>query len=222
MTHLRHVGDPAVQSPGVLPRKRLPRELLEKLLTRSARALQPVNPTSEPLWCGHRFYAVDGSSASSPRIRPTRKGSSASRPGARRCGFPVPKLLGLFDAFSGLVCSSMLCFPLYTHERSKVRDAAPAAQGRRPAAGRPRVLLAFVHLAMLFSRGVCGLFRMHQKQIVDFRPAPQAPPQVFRGQEIKGAAKEKWLPRSWSVRRLGKHDQVVRGGSRTRSAGPSG
>ena len=35
------------------------------------------------------------------------------------CGFPVPKVIGLFDAFTGLLIQAM-GFPLYTHEQSKV------------------------------------------------------------------------------------------------------
>jgi len=33
-----------------------------------------------------------------------------------------------------------------------------------------RGFCSFAHLAMLAAGGVMGLFRMHQKQIVDFRP----------------------------------------------------
>ncbi|HSZ58044.1 MAG TPA: transposase, partial [Tepidisphaeraceae bacterium] len=123
------------------------------------------------------------------------------------CGFPVPKLLGLFDAFSGLVLS-MLCFPLYTHEQSKVWMLHPLLKAGDLLLG-DRGFCSFVHLAMLFSRRVYGLFRMHQKQIVDFRPHRKHRRKYSKGKKSKGA-KEKRLPRSQFVRRLGKHDQVVR------------
>ena len=208
MTHLRHVGDPAVRAWSYCrARKRLPRELLEKLLTRSSQAMQPVNPPSEPLWCGHRTYAVDGSSAIAPDTPDGQKEFGQPTACKEGCGFPVPKLLGLFDAFSGLVLS-MLCFPLYTHEQSKVWMLHPLLKAGDLLLG-DRGFCSFVHMAMLFSRGVYGLFRMHQKQIVDFRPHRKHRRKYSKGKKSKGA-KEKRLPRSQFVRRLGKHDQVVR------------
>jgi len=67
-----------------------------------------------------------------------------------------------------------------------------------------------VHLVMLFSRGVFGLFRIHQRQIVDFRPHRKHRRNYSkRGRRAKGKAKGKPMPRSRYVRRLGKHDHVV-------------
>jgi len=51
---------------------------------------------------------------------------------------------------------------------------------------------------MLHLRGVFALFRMHHRQIVDFRPGRKAHRKGDRGR-----------PRSRVVRRLGKHDQLV-------------
>jgi hypothetical protein len=62
-----------------------------------------------------------------------------------------------------------------------------------------RGFCSYVHLAMLHLRGVAGLFRMHQRQIVDFRPGRGRPRRKGR----------RGRPRSRVVRRLGKHDQVV-------------
>jgi hypothetical protein len=62
---------------------------------------------------------------------------------------------------------------------------------------------SFVHLAMLAGRGIHGCFRMHQRQIVDFRPHRKD-----RSRHAKGLRKGR--PTSVFVRRLGRHDQVVR------------
>ncbi len=59
-------------------------------------------------------------------------------------------------------------------------------------------LCSFAHLAMLGVRHFQGLFRLHQKQITDFRP--------HRRRRRKG---EKGRPSSRFVRRLGRHDQLV-------------
>jgi hypothetical protein len=91
----------------------------------------------------------------------------------------------------------MLAFPLYTHEQSKVWQLHPHLKGGDLLVG-DRGFCSYVHLAMLHARGVLGLFRMHQRQIVDFRPG--------RRPSRKG---ECGRPRSRVVRRLGKCDQVV-------------
>ena len=60
---------------------------------------------------------------------------------------------------------------------------------------------------MLFSRGVFAVFRMHQKQIVDFRPHRKHRRKYGKGSQRKKSkgTKEKPVPRSQFVRRLGKH-----------------
>ena len=55
--------------------------------------------------------------------------------------------------------------------------------------------LSFVHLILLQIRGVFGLFRTHQKQIVSFDKGRKSG--------------EKGLPTSKWVKRLGRHDQLV-------------
>lgn len=44
----------------------------------------------------------------------------ARQPGWQKpgCGFPVPKILGVIDAFTGVMLE-MLIFPLYTHEQPR-------------------------------------------------------------------------------------------------------
>jgi hypothetical protein len=66
-----------------------------------------------------------------------------------------------------------------------------------------RGFCSFAHLALLAERGVQACFRRHQRQIVDFRPG--------RGSRA-GVGKEDRIgrPSSQFVRRLGKHDQIVR------------
>jgi hypothetical protein len=116
----------------------------------------------------------------------------------------VPKVLGLFDAFSGLIVQ-MLGFPLYIHEQSKVWMLHPLLGAGDLLVG-DRGFCSFVHLAMLFSRGIQGLFRIHQKTIVNFRPHRKHRRKYCKGQKVN---RDKPQPRSKFIKRLGKWDQVV-------------
>src|SRR5581483_6142601 len=156
------------------------------------------------LWCGLRAYLVDGSSTIAPDTPDSQKAFGQPKGCKKGCGFPLPKVLGLFDAFSGLMLQS-LAFPLYTHEQSKVWMLHPLLRAGELLVG-DRGFCSFVHLAMLFSRGIHGLFRIHQKQIVDFRPHRKHRKKYPKGRRV--AARKK-MPRSKFVRRLGRHDQVV-------------
>jgi Transposase DDE domain len=66
-----------------------------------------------------------------------------------------------------------------------------------------RGFCAYAHLALLMQAGVHAVFRMHQKQIVDFTPGrPHVEPRT-RGKGHKGQPRSCWL------QQLGKHDQLV-------------
>jgi len=216
MTHLRLLGKAAIAAPAYCrARMRLPLEVLQKLLRRSA-ATMLAAPSSQR-WCGLRPLLVDGSSTIAPDRANTQR--AFGQPGGQKpgCGFPIPKVLGLFDAATGLILE-LLAFPLRTHEQSKVWKLHPLLGPGDLLVG-DRGLCSFAHLAMLAACGVAGLFRMHQRQIVDFRPHRKARGQAKRpGQrQRKGQAKRRrrkqrvpsGQPSSRFVKRLGKHDQIV-------------
>jgi hypothetical protein len=181
-------------------RARLPLAALQSLLRSSADALRDARPkaggrSASPsyLWRGLRALLVDGSSTvapDTPQLDEAFGHPARQKPG---CGFPVPKVLGLFDAMTGLVVE-MSCLPLYTHDMGKVADLHPLLGPGDLLVG-DRGLCSFSHLALLHLRGALGLFRAHQKQVVDFRP--------YRKHGGKGR------PKSRFVERLGKWDQVV-------------
>src|SRR5205807_8838758 len=169
MTHLRHLGKTALKAPAYCKaRVRLPLKVLQTWLQESATAMQEACGSPGALWCGLRTYLVDGSSTIVPDTPTSQKAFGQPKGCKEGCGFPVPKVLGLFDAFTGLMLQT-LCFALYTHEQSKVWMLHPLLKAGELLVG-DRAFCSFVHLAMLFSRGIHGLFRVHQKQIVDFRP----------------------------------------------------
>jgi hypothetical protein len=205
--HLRHLAGYAVNAAAYCKaRMRLPLEVLQTLLLDSSASMRAVMgdaagpDAASPLWRGLRAFLVDGSSTIAPDTPELQKAfgqPSGQKPG---CGFPVPKTLGLFDAFSGMIVQ-MLAFPLYTHEQSKVWQLHPHLQSGDLLVG-DRGFCSFVHLAMLQARGVLACFRLHQRQIVDFRPHRKTRDQT-------GKADRTGTPTSTFVRRLGKHDQIV-------------
>ena len=218
MTALRHLSKTAVQAPAYCrARMRLPLKVLEALLVESSAAMRAVGKASaavgkasakscslpHALWCGLKTYLVDGSSTITPDTPDSQKVFGQPKGCKPGCGFPVPKLLGLFDAFSGLIVQ-VLSFPLYTHEQSKVWMLHPLLGVGDLLVG-DRGFCSFAHLAMLFSRGIHGLFRIHQKTIVSFHPHRKHRRKSRKGQKVRG----KPMPSSRFVKRLGKWDQVV-------------
>jgi hypothetical protein len=203
MTALRHLSKTAVKAPGYCrARMRLPLKVLETLLLELSAAMrQQTCDAPGTRWCGLRAHLVDGSSTIAPDTSSSQKAFGQPKGQKKGCGFPVPKVLGLFDAFSGLIVQ-VIGFPLYTHEQSKVWLLHPQLSfGDLLVADRG--FCSFVHLAMLHLRGVHALFRMHQKQIVDFRPHRK------HRKGKRNEAKDRPQPSSKFIKRLGWHDQIV-------------
>ena len=112
----------------------------------------------------------------------------------------MANILALFHDGTGVLLKVMVT-PLRSHEMASVSGIHPAlVPGDVLIVDRG--LSSFAHLALLVRGGVEAVFRMHQRQIVDFTPnRPHARP------DAKRAAKG--LPRSRWLRSLGVLDQVV-------------
>jgi hypothetical protein len=210
ITHLRHLAGQAVNAAAYCEaRMRLPLAALQGLLRDSSTAMRDAMRLAMgesaagdvgSLWHGLRALLVDGSSTITPDTDVLQEAFGQPTGQKKGCGFPVPKILALFDAFSGMVVE-MLAFPLYTHEQSKVWLLHPLLKAGDLLVA-DRGFCSFVHLAMLAARGVVACFRQHQMQITDFRPHRKSRDQ-FRNGSKKGR------PNSTFVKRLGKHDQIV-------------
>jgi hypothetical protein len=205
IVHLRHLAGQSLNAAAYCKaRMRLPLAAVQQLLRDGSTAMrQTLSPGSDPAgwWCGLRAYLLDGSSTITPDTPALQKAFGQPKGQKKGCGFPVPKLLGLFDAFTGMVVE-MLGFPLYTHDQSKAWQLHPLL-GAGDLLVADCGLCSFVHLAMLSARNVMACFRCHQRQIVNFRPYRKS-----RDKAAKGHKTGK--PTSTFVRRLGKHDQIVR------------
>ena len=92
------------------------------------------------------------------------------QPGNQRkgCGFPVAHLLALFHAGTGLLLEAFAA-PLRSHDMGGI-IAILALLTAGDVLVADRGFCSFAHLAMLMSHGVHAVFRLHQKQIVDFTP----------------------------------------------------
>jgi len=180
-------------------RKRLPLRVYHRLLERTAAAARWATAAASR-WFGHRVWVMDGSSFSMPDTPELQ--AAFGQPGNQRpgCGFPVAKWLALFDVGTGMLLRSATA-PLRSHEMS---SCAPLSDSLEPGdiVMGDRGLSSYAHLALLVIRGLHGLFRVHQKQIVDFTPGrPRA-----TGHEFDSAA---GLPHSRWVRAQGESDQIV-------------
>ena len=179
-------------------RRRLPLQVLQTLLRRVGAALQPaLDDTGR--WHGHRTFHLDGSSFSMPDTPALQQ--HFGQPGNQQpgCGFPVAHLLTLFHAGTGLLLQ-VLAAPLRTHDLAQVGGLHPELAAGDVLIG-DRAFGSFAHFALLRHRELHGVFRAHQKQVIDFCVGrPHNPPGRKR---IKGLPCTRWL------RQLGFQDQVV-------------
>lgn len=164
--HLRHLLGASVNAAAYCKAwMRLPLEVYEKLLDYSATL---VCGGSNSLWTGvRRVMLVDASSSLLPDTRSVRRlfqQPANLKPG---CAYPMAKVLALFDAATGAVLRPLIC-KLFVHESSSVWKLHPLLRGGDLLVG-DRAFCSYVHLAMLSARRVWALFRMQQKQKVDFR-----------------------------------------------------
>lgn len=181
-------------------RARLPLAVLQRLLQGVTDQLRgPL--ADDGRWHGHRTFLVDGSSVSMPDTPELQR--EFGQPGMQQpgCGFPIMNLLALFHATTGLLIR-VTGAPLRTHDLSRVGQVHPDLAAGDVLVG-DRAFCSFVHLALLAARQVLGVFRVHQKQIVNFRPHRKAASARSRKRGRKGLPTSRW------VRRLGRHDQLV-------------
>lgn len=182
-------------------RQRLPLALLQALLYALVRCLRGNKILDDGRWHGHRTFFADGSGASMPDTPALQE--EFGQPGAQQpgCGFPVMHLLALFHASTGFLLN-IVTAPLRTHDMSRVEQVhSDLTKGDILVADRG--FCSFAHFALLAARGVFGLFRVHQKQIVNFRPHRRTASKKSRKRKQRGLPSSRWL------KRLGRNDQLV-------------
>jgi IS4 transposase len=183
-------------------RQRLPIAVLRDLQRAVAgRSRAELDEDRSSRWRGHRVFLIDGSSFSMPDNDELREAFGQPGLQAEGCGFPVAHLLVQFDVHAGYLLKTAVA-PLRTHDLSQVgrlhRDLKPG-----DVLVGDRGLCSYAHLALCHEHRVHGLFRAHQKQIIDFRPHRRHVTPNARDNANKGRPTSRWL------KRLGKHDQLV-------------
>jgi hypothetical protein len=183
-------------------RKRLPLGVIRRLAAGVAERFRR-STTAQASWRNHRVWLLDGSSFSMPD-EPELQAAFGQPSGQRKgCGFPVAKFLALFDLATGMLLRVEPA-PLRSHEMSR---SAVATSGLLPGdiVLGDRGFCSYAHLATLLNRGLHGVFRAHQRKIIDFTPGR---PGVARG-KAKGPHEATIRPHSRWVRSQGESDQVV-------------
>jgi hypothetical protein len=182
-----------------MARAKLPLAVFQAVLRQMVRV---VIPDTEAIgrWRGHRTFLVDGSSFSMPDNPDLQ--ARFGQPGnhAKGCGFQVVHLLALFHAGTGLLLEDAAA-PLRTSDFAGLAEVlGPLSAGDILVADRG--FGSFAGLALVLDRGIHPVFRVHQKQIVDFAPG-RAHARPGQRREPKG------MPRSRLIWAHGLRDQVV-------------
>lgn len=182
-------------------RGRLPLQVLQTLLTRcTLKMAESVRDTGR--WLGHRLFLLDGSSFSMPDTDELREHFGQPGGQAKGCGFPTAHGLALVHFGSGLF-QKVITAPLRTHDLNGVAQLHPEMEAGDVLLG-DRAFGSYGHIALLVARGLHGIFRAHQKLIVDFTPGR---PHVEAGRGPR--AKHQGQPRSRWIESLGPLDQIV-------------
>lgn len=197
--HLRHLHpEPFTASAYCQARARLPLAALRELLRRLVTALQPLM-NGDGRWLGHRTFHIDGTGVSMPDTPELQRAFGQPGGQAAGCGSPVAHVLALFHAGCGFLLN-VLAAPLRSHDLALAARLHADLEPGDVLVG-DRAFCSFAHLALLSLRKLHAVFRVHQKQRVDFRPG--------RAYNRPGRKHHKGRPSSRWARRLGPMDQQV-------------
>lgn len=182
-------------------RGRLPLAALQTLLTRcTTKMAECVRDTG--LWLGHRLFVLDGSSFSMPDTDQLREHFGQQGQQAVGCGFPTAHWLALVHFGSGLF-QKVVTAPLRTHDLKGAAQLHPEMKAGDVLLG-DRAFGSYGHVALLVLQGLHGIFRAHQKLIVDFTPGrPHVAPGSGKSGRLNGKPRSKW------IQSLGPLDQIV-------------
>jgi hypothetical protein len=172
-------------------RKRMALDTLQRLRTGTAEAAEQ----SAALWHSLRPKVIDGTSVSMPDTRKNQKAYPQSRSQKPGCGFPLLRLVGVFSLATGVLLDYAKG---NKHQQELTLLWRIFDQFRRgDLALGDRGFCSYVVLALLWKRGVPGLFRMHQRRAVDFRQGRRLGKHDRLVTWLKPREKPPWLPRRW-------------------------
>lgn len=195
---VRMAGGTFTESAWCQARQRLPLEVLQEVAHKVAiQVRESAGVASEPHWRNRRVRLMDATNFSmpdTPELRAHFGEVPRQKPG---CGFPIAHCLMVFGKEGGELI-------YWDASPYKTGDLHHTPQAHEQALQPGDVLLgddafsAYVHLAMLKTRGADGIFPAHHARLVDFTPnrlgGPGAP---------TGAPGSRW------IQSLGDDDQLV-------------
>jgi hypothetical protein len=197
MTHLPHLsGERFSASAYCQARQRLPVELIQRLVDSFTRGLERSDDV--PLWHGRRVALIDGTGFSMPDTPELQAHFGQSGQQKIGCGFPVGHMLALLDAEAGFL-RDVIVSPLRTGDMTHATELHPKLSAGDIVVG-DRGFCSYAHLALILRADLQAVFRVHQKQIVNFHPYRPC------AQDILGTG----IPTSRWVKRLGYCDQLVK------------
>ena len=181
-------------------RGKLPLEALQALLTRATEKMVEC-ARDAGLWLGHRLLMVDGSSFSMSDTDELREHFGTPTGQAKGCSFPTASWLALVHFGSGLF-QKVIAAPLRQHDLSAMPQLHPELK-LGDVLLADRAFCSFPHLALLITAGIHAIFRVHQKQIVEFtRGRPHLLSRHARDRQ-PGQPRSRWIAK------LGPTDQIV-------------
>jgi hypothetical protein len=196
ITALRHLGQmSAAASSYCEARARLPLTLFAQLFDAVAQQAAKVtrgciDAGAATLLNGRRVVLGDTTTFTTPDNAALRD-HFGYPPGQRDgCGFPVGKLLGVIDAFSGAILAA-LCCPLFTHEARQMLQLHPLLR-KGDILVADRGFCSYLQIALLLRHGVDVVMRLHQR-----RPTQWAKEQPLTW--TRPARRPPWIdPMLWS------------------------
>jgi len=203
-------------------RKRLPLEVLKGLMGNTARQLMEVIREQRDLWWGRRIWLVDGSTLSMPDTLELQSVYPQSPRQGKGCGFPLMRIVGLFDWASGALVD-VQSDSLYGHERHLFRRVWGHMQSGDIVVG-DRGFSGYNDVAQLLARGIDSVFRIHQRRKIDYCKGRQLSHwdhvvpwhRLKQYKENCGIPRDEWetLPQSLEIREIRIHVDIP--GFRTR------
>jgi hypothetical protein len=212
---LRHVAQiPASAAAFCKAKQRLPLQLLQKLVTLSAQT-----PDAAPwLWKTFTLCLVDGTSLTTPDTEELDRhfGKARNQQGTSS-GYPIPKLLALFDWSTGLL-TRVITLPSDRQEYTCLTRlwAVAASMGTKVLVLGDRGLVSFTHMALLLERGLHGCFRLPKGQVVRGRGRASHQRLQRLGQQDllvawQGRRRPKWMSQTrWQKLGLGQRTITLR------------
>jgi hypothetical protein len=172
-------------------RKRLPLDTLQRWRA----ALAAPAEQGGQLWHGLNVQLIDGTSVSAPDTQKNQR--AYPQPGGQKpgCGFPLIKLVGVFSLATGALLDYAKGNK-HPHELRLLEKLLDACKPCDPVVA-DRGFSSHALLALLWWRGVAGVFRLHQARPADLRRGKRLGPHDRFMLWGKPAQKPRWLPPSW-------------------------